>query len=74
MPDGNQTGGHDVRVVPDLVFAAPDGKPLLADLYLPANPETTPPVILWLHGGAWHPISNASLPPVVSQWHRSNIG
>jgi acetyl esterase/lipase len=53
MPDGNQTGGHDVRVVPDLVFTAPDGKPLLADLYLPANPETTPPVILSLHGGAW---------------------
>lgn len=53
MADGKQTSGQGVRVITDLVFAAPGGKSLLADLYLPENAKTPPPVILWLHGGAW---------------------
>lgn len=44
---------YDVKVVADLEFAAPNGKPLLLDLYLPIGVEKPLPVIVWLHGGGW---------------------
>lgn len=44
---------YDVKVVCDLEFAAPNGKPLLLDLYLPIGVEKPLPVIVWLHGGGW---------------------
>ncbi|OLS42196.1 alpha/beta hydrolase [Bacillus sp. MRMR6] len=44
---------YEVQVLPDLEFAAPNGKPLLLDLYLPMGVEKAPPVIVWLHGGGW---------------------
>ncbi|ULT58218.1 alpha/beta hydrolase [Neobacillus drentensis] len=43
----------EVKVKPDLEFAAPNGKPLLLDLYLPIGTEGPVPVIVWLHGGGW---------------------
>ncbi|MBT2653971.1 alpha/beta hydrolase [Bacillus sp. ISL-18] len=43
----------EVKVIPDLEFAAPNGKPLLLDLYLPIGTEGPVPVIVWLHGGGW---------------------
>lgn len=42
-----------VSVVPDVQFAAPNGVPLCADLYLPQGVGTPRPVIVWLHGGGW---------------------
>lgn len=42
-----------VSRVEDLVYSAPDGEPLLADLYLPAEPPRPLPVILFLHAGGW---------------------
>ena len=42
-----------VSRVTDLVYSSPNGRPLLADLYLPQGIERSLPVILWLHGGAW---------------------
>jgi acetyl esterase/lipase len=36
----------------DLVYATVDGKALGLDLYLPAGAQT-PPLIVWVHGGAW---------------------
>jgi acetyl esterase/lipase len=44
---------YDVKVVCDLEFAAPDGKPLFLDLYLPIGADKPLPVIVWLHGGGW---------------------
>ncbi|MEH7490719.1 alpha/beta hydrolase [Neobacillus niacini] len=44
---------YDVKVVADLEFATPDGKPLLLDLYLPIGADKPLPVIVWLHGGGW---------------------
>lgn len=44
---------YKVKVISDLEFAAPNGKPLLLDLYLPIGTEGPVPVIIWLHGGGW---------------------
>lgn len=44
---------HTVEIIPDLVYAAPNGESLLADLYLPKNRTEPAPVIIWLHGGGW---------------------
>ncbi|HZH59029.1 MAG TPA: alpha/beta hydrolase [Metabacillus sp.] len=43
----------EVEIIPDLVYAVPNGKELLADLYVPKNRPTPLPVIIWLHGGGW---------------------
>lgn len=44
---------YEVKVLSDLEFAAPNGKSLLLDLYLPIGVEKPVPVIVWLHGGGW---------------------
>jgi len=41
------------RRIDDLVYAAPAGRPLHADLYLPGGSAGPWPVIVWLHGGGW---------------------
>ncbi|HRX83225.1 MAG TPA: hypothetical protein P5307_29370, partial [Pirellulaceae bacterium] len=38
--------------VDDIRYAEVDGHPLLLDLYLPKN-VNRPPVVVWIHGGAW---------------------
>ena len=53
FPAGSAPPPADVTVVPDLQFAAPDGRPLLADLHLPARLQAPAPAILWIHGGGW---------------------
>ena len=53
FPAGSAPSPADVTVVPDLQFAAPDGRPLLADLHLPARLQAPAPAILWIHGGGW---------------------
>ncbi len=40
------------REIKDIVYARVDGIDLALDLYLPAN-VTAPPLIVWVHGGAW---------------------
>lgn len=42
-----------VKILPDLVFSSPGGRPLLLDLYLPLQAKEPLPVIVWLHGGGW---------------------
>lgn len=37
----------------DLEYAVEDGKPLKLDIYLPADTNATPPLIVWIHGGGW---------------------
>jgi acetyl esterase/lipase len=43
---------QSAREYKDVVYATVDGKPLALDLYLPAN-KKSPPLIVWVHGGAW---------------------
>jgi len=42
-----------VRIVRDVPFASAGGEPLLADLFLPQDTASPPPVIVWVHGGGW---------------------
>ncbi|WP_404900548.1 alpha/beta hydrolase [Priestia filamentosa] len=44
---------QSVEIIHDLIYACPNGQPLLADLYLPKNRKESIPVIIWLHGGGW---------------------
>lgn len=42
-----------VKVVKNLVYAAPGGRDLLLDLYLPESGARPMPVVVWIYGGAW---------------------
>ena len=53
FPPGSASAPADVTFVPDLQFAAPGGRPLLADLHLPGRLEAPAPAIVWIHGGGW---------------------
>ena len=46
----------DIRETPDLRYGVVDGHDLTLDLYLPTNLSTNatmPPLLIWIHGGAW---------------------
>jgi acetyl esterase/lipase len=45
----------------DLVYAVVDGRELRLDLHLPAGIEN-PPLLVWVHGGAWRTGSKESVP------------
>ncbi|MEO7192964.1 MAG: alpha/beta hydrolase [Vicinamibacterales bacterium] len=45
----------------DIVYAVADSKPLALDLYLPAG-VARPPLLVWVHGGAWRSGTKASVP------------
>jgi acetyl esterase/lipase len=51
------------RVHKDLVYARVNGRPLALDLYLPEG-VASPPLLVWVHGGAWTTGSKAGVPPV----------
>ena len=53
FPPGRASAHAEVTFVPDLQFAAPGGRPLLADLHLPGRLEAPAPAIVWIHGGGW---------------------
>lgn len=50
--------GHSVHR--DIVFGEVDGRKLALDLYLPAKQR--PPLIVWVHGGAWAAGSKSDMP------------
>lgn len=52
-----------VREKRDIVYAR-HAEPLRLDLYMPANvaPEVKPPLIVWVHGGAWRSGSRDKVP------------
>lgn len=54
-----------VMITQGLIYASPNGKPLLADLYIPQGMDKPIPVILWLHGGGWR-IGDRKLGPDLS--------
>ncbi len=49
------------RRVDDIQYAEVDGQRLLLDLYLPAD-VVNPPVVVWVHGGAWRRGSKSNMP------------
>jgi acetyl esterase/lipase len=49
------------RDLRDIVYATVDGKPLGLDLYLPAGVRR-PPLVVWVHGGAWSAGTKAQYP------------
>ena len=52
---------HSARAHKDIQYATVDGKALLLDLYLPEN-VASPPLVVWVHGGAWTRGSKDSFP------------
>jgi acetyl esterase/lipase len=48
---------------PDIEYATVDGQPLMLDLYMPAATEK-PPLLVYLHGGAWRFGSRDSVSPI----------
>lgn len=49
------------RRIKDILYAEVDGHRLLLDLYLPEK-EPNPPLIVWVHGGAWRQGSKVPMP------------
>jgi acetyl esterase/lipase len=52
----------EIRTLLDVPFAQVDGKILLLDLHLPSGVEK-PPLVVYLHGGAWRLGDKAEVPP-----------
>jgi acetyl esterase/lipase len=55
-----------VRALLDVPYASVDGKALVLDLYLPAGRER-PPLVVYLHGGAWRLGDKAEVPPFLAE-------
>jgi acetyl esterase/lipase len=51
------------RRINDVPYAEVDGQRLRLDLYLPTETKT-PPLVVWVHGGAWRSGSKADMPLV----------
>ncbi len=45
--------GENMRVQRDITYAVVDDSELAFDLYMPQTTERSPPLIVWVHGGAW---------------------
>src|SRR5262245_17005332 len=50
------------RVVRDLEYARVDGHELKLDLHLPGKSASAPPLIIYVHGGAWRSGSKKDVP------------
>ncbi|HAH44235.1 MAG TPA: lipase, partial [Planctomycetaceae bacterium] len=46
--------------IKDIEYATADHHRLLLDLYLPKSKQ--PPLVVWIHGGAWRAGSKANMP------------
>ena len=59
--DASSPPVQTAREFKDVTYATVDGKALALDLYLPAG-VAQPPLVVWVHGGAWRQGSKASVP------------
>jgi len=62
---------REVRVLRDIEFARREGHPLLLDLYLPADPGSPPPLVIWVHGGGWS-LGDRRFCPDLHRWFASS--
>ncbi len=60
---GERVLGQDLRILKDLEYAQVDDTALKLDLYVPAK-TASPPVVVWVHGGAWRGGSKSN-PPIL---------
>ncbi len=58
---GGTTAQQPPRESKDIVYATVGGKSLTLDVYLPTG-VASPPLLVWVHGGAWRQGSKASAP------------
>ncbi len=58
-----QEAREDYQVLKDIPYAQVDGRVLLVDLYLPRD-TPDPPLLVWVHGGAWSRGSKSSVGPL----------
>ncbi len=54
------TAGKQPNRINDIVYARVDGQELLLDLHLPHSDD--PPLVVWVHGGAWRSGSRSRMP------------
>ena len=65
-PARAQSGSQPTEIK-DVIYATVDGKPLGLDLYLPPGIKS-PPLIVWVHGGAWRMGDKSQYPkPLLGQ-------
>lgn len=67
LEQGTKEKRFPVKLIADLVYAAPGGSPQRLDLYLPEGGERPLPVIMWLHGGGWR-FGDRKLGPDLSRY------
>lgn len=58
----HSTHAQTAREFKNLIYSTTDGKDFGLDLYLPAG-VPTPPLLVWVHGGAWQSGTKAQVPP-----------
>src|SRR5262245_44033891 len=65
---GSVRGADEVKVVRDVEYARAGDQSLKLDLYVPSNTKS-PPVVVWVHGGAWRggSKSNPSVLPLTEK-------
>ena len=63
QPAHAQEAREDYQVHKDIVYGQVDGRVLLVDLYIP-NDTPEPPLLVWVHGGAWRSGSKSSVGPL----------
>jgi len=55
-------GGQELR---DIEYAVADGESLKLDLYLPQATNSSPPLVVWIHGGGWKNGDKAKVNPAI---------
>lgn len=61
---GGVLGAQAPREFKDVVYATVDGKDLRLDVYVPST-EDAPPLLVWVHGGAWTTGTKANIPTAI---------
>ena len=54
----------DIRVSRDIEYARVGNVSLKLDLYVPED-VASPPLVVWVHGGAWRSGSKDRMPPIL---------